>query len=104
MGTMDGTQPLKEHYCIEPRTKREISVLDEKIYFWASDSCNGTDSYDTELWVSDGIADGTFKLRDINPNGSSSPSCCTRGKEKIAFFKNKTYFMTVDFSIIDTLL
>merc|ERR1712165_437076 len=77
----------------------EISVLDEKIYFWASDSCNGTDSYyyyyyDTELWVSDGIADGTFKLRDINPNGSSSPSCCTRGKEKIAFFKNKTYFMT----------
>merc|ERR1712038_1533306 len=98
-GTMDGTQPLKEHYCIEPRTKREISVLDEKIYFWASDSCNGTDSYyyyyyDTELWVSDGIADGTFKLRDINPNGSSSPSCCTRGKEKIAFFKNKTYFMT----------
>ena len=48
-----------------------LTNIDGTLYFRANDG-NGT-----ELWKSDGTADGTVLVKDINPNGSSEPKSLT---------------------------
>jgi ELWxxDGT repeat protein len=45
---------------------REKVVVGAILYFRASDDVTGA-----ELWRSDGTADGTFMLKDINPTGTA---------------------------------
>src|SRR5262249_5525210 len=52
----------------------DLAVLNGKLYFAATDAVNGR-----ELWVSDGTADGTTLLKNINPeatadDGSAGPA------------------------------
>jgi len=52
------------------RLGRRIQAVGDRVYFSAHDGASGA-----ELWTSDGTAQGTLRLHDINPGpGSSSPS------------------------------
>lgn len=62
-----------------------FGVLDNKIYFQARD-----DSHSKELWVSDGTAEGTYMLKDINPGGAQSVP------ESFFEFNGKLYFRATD--------
>ena len=74
-GTTEGTQLLKD---INPRVGsysfayntylRNFTEFNDRLYFNAND---GEDN--DELWVTDGTAEGTQLVKDINPEGGSSP-------------------------------
>ena len=80
-GTEEGTFQfidLDEDDSEEPVTIKVTSIfdgssvflgIDDKLFFAASDNQNGE-----ELWISDGTAEGTNLLKDINPVGSSLPN------------------------------
>lgn len=77
-GTIDGTRVLKSIYVKEPAVNNsiverplesnsasgfgDIVLTGDRLYFIFSDSNNGK-----ELWVSDGTAEGTQLVKDINP-------------------------------------
>ncbi|MFK7934754.1 MAG: ELWxxDGT repeat protein, partial [Saprospiraceae bacterium] len=48
-----------------------------------------SESFNTELWISDGTENGTTLLKEINPNGSSFPS-------NLTLFDNKIFFSARD--------
>jgi ELWxxDGT repeat protein len=50
---------------------QETLVVGGVLYFTAT--ANHYNSGDMELWRSDGTADGTYVVADVNPNGSSFP-------------------------------
>jgi len=49
----------------------QFTHTDGNLYWSAT---NNTSPYNYELWTSDGTEDGTYMVKDINPEGSSSPS------------------------------
>lgn len=61
-----------------------MATYNSKLYFNGFDSTNGY-----ELWVTDGTANGTKLVKDINPSGSSSPG-------QFTVYKNKLYFSASD--------
>lgn len=89
-GTEAGTQLVKDiNLTIADPSKfvnsnsprsGEITIANNKMYFSASNGSNGF-----ELWQSDGTANGTILLKDLNTGGSSSPSYLT-------VFNNELYF------------
>jgi ELWxxDGT repeat protein len=70
-GTPGGTGLLLDiHTGIEPSLRRSAFApiaVGDKVYFPADDGLQGT-----ELWVSDGTAQGTFSLGDLNPGARGS--------------------------------
>lgn len=52
---------------------RNFTVVNDKMFFAANDASNQVAS-NTELWVTDGTTQGTNKVKEINPTGSSNPS------------------------------
>jgi ELWxxDGT repeat protein len=89
-GTTDGTQLLKD---INPGGSDsgftynflgDFTELNDRLYFGANDGENGN-----ELWVSDGTAEGTQLLVDIDPGASSSyPSDFTELNDRLYFGAN----------------
>lgn len=61
-------------------------VFKERVYFTATDRHN-----DTELWYTDGTAEGTSRLKDVNPSFSSAPS-------DFVVFGNYLYFVADDWN------
>ena len=70
-GTTDGTQLVRDinpdnsnsgYYRYAPYS---LTEFDGQLFFTANDGVNGR-----ELWVSDGTADGTQLVKDINPDNS----------------------------------
>jgi len=65
-----------------------------RIYFNASDKDSQTtiltNRYGNELWVTDGTADGTFMVKDINP--FKAPSTESSDPGPFAVFSNRLYF------------
>jgi ELWxxDGT repeat protein len=70
-GTAAGTQLLKEIYPglnnFNNASYPAFIVHQDKMYFSAADGVHGR-----ELWVTDGTADGTKMLHDINPGAAES--------------------------------
>ncbi len=100
-GTAEGTNLVKDiddnTASLSDGDSNPTSLTDfqGKLYFTADDGKNGR-----ELWVSDGTAEGTNLLKDINPedvidsfaypqNGSSNPDNFTE-------FNDKLYFSAAD--------
>ncbi len=75
-GSENGTVLLKRFYFIGivARIMEEdwntFERYKDEIYFSASE----TNNQDYELWKTDGTPEGTILVKDINPNGSSSPN------------------------------
>ena len=75
-GTADGTQLLKDINITDipdsnypaSSVASNFTEFDGKLLFTANDGVTGN-----ELWVSDGTADGTQLLKDINPGSSDGP-------------------------------
>ena len=71
-GTADGTQLLKDINLVDSlydpsrSYSSNFTEVDGKLFFIADDGVTGR-----ELWVSDGTADGTQLLKDINTGSSS---------------------------------
>jgi ELWxxDGT repeat protein len=93
-GTAAGTVKVKE---INPATNgfigsnpRNLTVFNNKLFFSAEDS-----SGNSELWMSDGTAAGTVKVKEINPATSG-----TTGSHpyNLTVFNNKLFFSAEDSS------
>lgn len=86
-GAEGGTRLVKEVLYLERPYK--LAALNDKLVFLASDSAHGT-----ELWVSDGTAEGTHLLVDIYPgkaNGISLHSA-TKATYILPVLNNEAYF------------
>ena len=97
-GTAEGTQLLID---INPSTNdlngspnssfpTDLTEFDGKLYFRADDGENGN-----ELWVTDGTAEGTQLVADINP-GSSDGSPNSSYPADLTEFDGKLYFTAND--------
>jgi ELWxxDGT repeat protein len=90
-GTTNGTQLLKD-IEVDFSSDRKFAEFNNKLYFAAED-LNNTDSFSgSELWVTDGTADGTQLLKDIAPGSrffGSEPGY-------FSVFNNKLYFSAND--------
>ena len=75
-GSADGL-PI---YGLSNKSVEAPAALGNFVIFPASDGSNGI-----ELWISDGSSEGTFMLKDINPDGDSSP-------KGLYTWNGKTYF------------
>ncbi len=64
-GTVEGTDPVAWAAGLETG---QMLAIGDQIFFGADDGEHGT-----ELWVTDGTESGTRMVRDINPDGGSSP-------------------------------
>ncbi len=87
-GTANGTQMIKDIYTGSPasiNTNRPYSYsTGTELYFTPDDGPNGT-----ELWVTDGTANGTKLVKDINPGtGNSQPAFFTEYNGKVYFVAN----------------
>jgi ELWxxDGT repeat protein len=58
-------------------------VFNDELYFSATDGVNGW-----ELWKTDGTADGTVMVKNINPTGNSNPQYFKEYNNKIYFQAN----------------
>ncbi len=90
-GTVEGTQMLIE---LRPgggflggAAPRSLVVAGGTLFFQANSGEDG--DHDLELWKTNGFPDGTVRVKDINPTGSSSPS-------KLIKYGNKIYFKAWD--------
>jgi ELWxxDGT repeat protein len=105
-GTENGTQLVKDinpgssegYYGeIYPDSSNpsDFTELNNKLYFSANDGVNGT-----ELWVSDGTANGTQLVKDINPGSSEGYNGEVYPDSSSAYdfteFNNKLYFSAND--------
>lgn len=72
--------PLKQ-FEFSPRGPRELTLLDGVAFFTTDDGESGL-----EVWRTDGSADNTSLLKDINTTGSSSPSHLTAAGGNLFFF------------------
>ena len=52
-------------------------VYNDKLYFCGSENNSGN-----EPWVTDGTDEGTYMLKDINPDGDSDPEYLQNSSEK----------------------
>lgn len=68
-----------QYFVVPP--ENHLVTQNNKVLFGA-----GTDTRDVELWTSDGSENGTFMLRDINPNGSSNPKNFIRYNDHLWLF------------------
>lgn len=84
-GTSAGTNLVKDIYTGSAGYVNNLAVSNGKLYFSAIQS-SGTSAGSHELFISDGTALGTTLLKDINPNGSSSPRNFTEGPGGLTFF------------------
>lgn len=91
-GTSSGTILLKD---INPGTAPafdywanggdpELTVINDTLYFAANDGVNGS-----EPWKSDGTANGTVMIKDVNATASSSPS-------QFIYMNGEIYFSAKD--------
>jgi ELWxxDGT repeat protein len=100
-GTTEGTQLLKD---ISPFTgspykfpeqqfiyPSNLTVAGGKLFFTANDSITGT-----ELWVSDGTAEGTQLLKDINPGSSPYGSPYSSSASNFTEVEGKLFFIAND--------
>ena len=97
-GTAEGTQLLVD---INPGTSNYgypnssspngFTEFNDKLYFTANDGENGN-----ELWVSDGTAEGTQLLVDINPGTSNYGYSYGSYADNFTEFNNKLYFTAND--------
>jgi len=62
-------------------TNSRLQSLHEKTIFGA-----GLSTDDVELWTSDGTNAGTYRLRDLNPSGSSNPDNFVRYNDQLWLF------------------
>ena len=99
-GTAEGTQLLID---IDPNNNNSsisypgsphpssLTVLNDKLYFAADDGVNGR-----ELWVSDGTAEGTQLLADINNNPRAYGGEYGSAPRELIEFNDKLYFSADD--------
>lgn len=89
-GTENGTVLLKRFYFIRivSRIMEEdwntFKLYNGELYFSTSE----TNNQDYELWKTDGTPEGTVQVKDINPNGSSSPNNFHIIKDRLLFHTN----------------
>ena len=105
-GTTEGTQLVKDifpgsevlstrDFSGNPRTvqssssPRYITELNDKLYFTATDGESGS-----ELYVTDGTAEGTQLVKDINPGSDSSIN--PEDRPNFTKFNGKLYFTADD--------
>ncbi len=94
-GTSEGTQLVKDIYpgsnnygSSGDSFPRNLIEFNDQLYFSANDGENGD-----ELWVSDGTAEGTHLVKNINPDncsfyGNSSPNYFTEFNDQLYFSAN----------------
>ncbi|MEE9493216.1 MAG: ELWxxDGT repeat protein [Gammaproteobacteria bacterium] len=81
-GTLAGT---KQVYQFENATLGQLLAVGDTLYFVLDDGAHGN-----ELWISDGSANGTHLLKDINQGSTSSkPS-------RFAVYENNLFFIADD--------
>ena len=68
-----------------------LTEFNDKLYFTADDGENGN-----ELWVSDGTAEGTQLLIDLNPGTSYSNYYKSSNASNFTEFNDKLYFTAND--------
>ena len=90
-GTDKGTVLLKYFYFYRIIAKvmeddwNSYIVYKDELYFSASESENQGD----ELWKTDGTSEGTVLVKDINPDGSSSPNNFHIRGDRLLFHTNR---------------
>lgn len=73
-------------YTADAHSKRNFSIVGNKMYFGAYDAANGN-----ELWVTEGTAASTAIVKDIKPGtGSSSPLAFCKLNNEIFFSASET--------------
>jgi ELWxxDGT repeat protein len=73
-----------------PSDPRGLSLVGDKVYFWANDGSNGN-----EPWVTDGTSANTNLIANINTSGGSSPSS-VYGQKYFWQFGEAVYFSAND--------
>ncbi|MCB9046577.1 MAG: T9SS type A sorting domain-containing protein [Chitinophagales bacterium] len=96
-GTANGTHRLKKiHPSVVPNSlnggyidQRIVTLKDSLVFFTATDSVHGL-----ELWVSDGTANGTVLIQDINKQSDqgSNPDRFTAYAGKLFFSASDTFY------------
>ncbi|MEJ1237355.1 ELWxxDGT repeat protein [Chryseolinea sp. T2] len=71
-GTSAGTMMVKNINASSDPSISNLIAVGNTLFFSAAGEGTGSTS-NTELWISDGTADGTVVVREINPNAGSSP-------------------------------
>ena len=72
-----------------PSDPRGLTLIGDKVYFWANDGINGK-----EPWVTDGTSANTNLIANINTSGNSSPS--SSSQSKFLRFGEAVYFSAND--------
>ena len=97
-GTAEGTQLVSDinsnvrvNRYPDSSDSRNLTEFNDKLFFTADDGENGN-----ELWVSDGTAEGTQLLVDINPGSNDSNNSYGSNARDFTEFEGKLYFSAND--------
>lgn len=89
-GTMAGTVPVTQELIfalgnvVDPEVPLTLTFPEKNLVFFSASPRSG--SPDFEIWATDGTAEGTRLIKDVNPAGSSNP-------RRMTLFGGRLFFL-----------